>query len=72
VQDLLFRANDYAALTEAVRQKRAKAILTFASLDWPDAIQAVLGTDSRLDKDISGERAVVVRQILEQAKAKIR
>jgi hypothetical protein len=72
VQDLLFRANDYAALTEAVRQKRAKAVLAFANLEWSQAVQAVLGVDSRLEKDISGERAAVVRQILEQAKAKLR
>jgi hypothetical protein len=71
VQDLLFRVNDYAALTEAVRLKRAKAILAFASLDWPEVVKVVLGTESRLDKDISVERADAVKQILEQAKAKI-
>jgi hypothetical protein len=70
-QDLLFRANDYAALTEAVRLKRAKAILAFASLAWPQVVSTVLGKESRLEKDFSGERAAVVRQILEQAKAKI-
>jgi hypothetical protein len=71
VQGLLFRVNDYAALTETVRLKRAKAILAFASLEWPKVVTIVLGKESRLQKDISGERAAVVRQILEQAKGKI-
>lgn len=68
--DLLFHV-DYTALNEAVRLKRAKAILSFANLEWPAVVKAVLGSESRLDNDIAGERAAVVKQILEQARAKL-
>ncbi|KAF2422587.1 ARM repeat-containing protein [Tothia fuscella] len=67
---LLFHI-DYAALNEAVRLKRAKAILAFASLSWTSLRKAVLETDSRLNKEIAGEKAMVVKRVLEEAKGKI-
>ena len=62
---------DFAALNEAVRLKRAKAILAFASLQWPRVVKSVLASESRLDKELASERAAGVKQILEQAKGKI-
>jgi hypothetical protein len=70
VTGLLFHV-DFAALNEAARLKRAKAILAFASVQWPVVVTAVLGSESRLAKEIAGERAAVVKQILEQARAKL-
>jgi hypothetical protein len=67
---LLFQAN-YVGLNEAIRLQRAKAVLAFANIPWKPVVRSALEHDSGLDKDIAEERAASVRQLLEEARAKI-
>ncbi|KAF2842824.1 hypothetical protein M501DRAFT_31973 [Patellaria atrata CBS 101060] len=65
VSKLLFGwSND--AMAEALRIKKAKAILAFAKIPWKGIVKTVL--DEHLRNEIEGEKSTVVRKELESVK----